>query len=294
MDIPIKTLKNGFSLPVYGMGTFGIGGRREIDTSHDKEDVENLQRALEMGITHFDTAEGYAAGHSEELLGQAIRNYPRDKLTIVTKVSAWNQSYEGIKRACEASLRRLGLDYIDLYLLHRYPEPGISITETMKAMDELVAQGTVKNIGVSNMTVNRFKEAQKHTANRLACNQVHYNVQHREVEGKGIVKFCQDNDVFLVAYQPIQRGELPESPLVDELAKKYGKTPIQIAINWLISQSNVVTICKSSNPEHLTENLGAVGWELEPSEVEQIREEFPDQQSVSNIVPLNYPAGIAP
>src|ERR1039457_3858319 len=112
----------------------------------------------------------------------------------------------------------------------------------MKAMDELVAQGTVKNIGVSNMTVNRFKEAQKYTANKLACNQVHYNLQHREVEKKGLVEFCRENDAFLVAYQPIQRANLPKSSLVDELAKKYGKTPIQIAINWLISQPNVVTI----------------------------------------------------
>ena len=97
---------------------------------------------------------------------------------------------------------------------------------------------------------------------------------------------------MLVAWRPLQKGMLPHSSVLDELAKKYGKTPAQIAINWLISQDNVVTICKTSSPEHLQENLRAVGWTMEPKDIEKVRAEFPDQKLLSDAVPLNYDADV--
>jgi diketogulonate reductase-like aldo/keto reductase len=133
-----------------------------------------------------------------------------------------------------------------------------------------------------------FDEAQKHSKHKLVCNQVHYNVQYREIEDKKILDYCQKNDVMLVAWRPVQKGALPESNILSELAKKYDKTPTQIAINWLISQPNVVTISKTSNIEHLKENIGSIDWELEAADVERIREEFPNQQLLSDAVPLDY------
>jgi len=294
MNIPTKKLKSGFELPVYGMGLWEVGGRWEADESKDNTEVTAIQAAIELGVTHFDTAESYGDGHAEELLGQAIKKYDRSKLIIATKVSAPNQTYDGLRRSFEASLKRLETGYVDLYLLHRYPEPGIPIADTMRALDELVEQGVVKNIGVCNMTPSRFSEAQKHTKNKLVCNQVHYNVQCREIEKTGVLKQCQENDVMLVAWRPLQKGVLLNSPLLDELAKKYSKSPAQIAINWLISQNNVVTLSKTSNVEHLKENLGAVGWALSAEDIERIRSEFPDQQEVSDAVPLSYEADIEP
>lgn len=294
MKIPTKKLKSGFELPVYGLGLWQMGGRWQSDTSKDAADIKAIESAIQLGVTHIDTAESYGNGHAEELLGEALKNADRKNLIIATKVSASNQSYDGLKHSFEASLKRIGTDYIDLYLLHRYPEPGISISETMKAMDELVEQGLVKSIGVCNMTPNRFREAQKHTKNKLVCNQVHYNLQYREIEGTGVLEFCQQNDVMVVAWRPVQKGILPQSDLIAELAKKYSKTPIQIAINWLISQENVVTISKTSSIEHLNENLGAVGWSLEIEEIERIRKEFPEQKKVSDAVPLDYEADIDP
>ncbi len=294
MKIPLKTLKNGFSLPVYGMGLWQVGGRHEVDTSRDGKEIENIQKALELGITHYDMAESYGAGHAEELLGQAVKDSPRKKLLIATKVSGENQGYDGVKRAIEASLKRLNMDYVDLYLLHRFPYPGLPIADTMKVMNELVEQGIVKNIGVSNFSVNRFKEAQKYTEYPLVCNQVHYNVEYREAEDKDVLKFCQENDSLLVAYRPLQKGTLPNSHLLNELGKKYDKTPTQIAINWLISQDNVVTIAKTSNIEHLKENLGAVGWQLEDADIERIRQEYEVQHKISDVVPLDYEGDIAP
>ena len=292
MIIPTKKLNSGFELPVYGLGLWEMGGRWEADESKDNTEITAIQAALALGITHFDTAESYGDGHAEELLGQAIKGADRSKLIIATKVSAPHQSYEGLHQAFEASLKRLETDYVDLYMLHRYPEPGIPIADTMRAMDELVAQGLVRNIGVCNMSPNRFNEAQKHTKNKLVCNQVHYNVQYREMEKTGVLKHSQDNDVMLVAWRPLQKGTLLNSPILDELAKKYSKTPAQVAINWLISQKNVVTLSKTSNVEHLKENLGAVGWAMDTEDIERIRSDFQDQKDVSDAVPLDYEADV--
>lgn len=290
MQIPTKSLKNGFELPVYGLGLWEMGGRSEVDTSRDAREIEAIQKALESDVTHIDTAESYGAGHAEELLGTAIAGYDRSKLIIATKVSAWNQGFAGVMRSCEASLKRLGTDYIDLYLLHRYPEPGISIESTMRAMDELIAQGMVRNIGVCNMTPKRFDEAQKNAAHKLVCNQVHYNVQYREIEAAGVLRQAQLQDAMIVAWRPLQKGMLPDAPLMHQLAEKYGKTPAQLAINWLVSQQNVVTIAKTSNPDHLAENLGGLDFVMEEADVELIRLEFPDQKIVSDAVPLTYDA----
>jgi diketogulonate reductase-like aldo/keto reductase len=292
IDIPVKRLNNGFALPVYGLGLWQMGGRREADYSRDELEVHAIRRALDAGITHIDTAELYGVGHAEELLGLAMRGFDRSKLTIASKVLPEHQTYDGILRACESSLKRIGTDYLDLYMLHQYPPPGQPIAETMKAMDYLVDKGIVRHIGVSNLTVNRFIEAQSHASHKIVCNQLHYNVLVREAEEKGLLAYCQKNDIFLVAWRPLQKGEILDTPILHELAKKYHKTPGQIAINWLISQKNVVTISKTSSVEHLHENLGAIGWNLRDEDIERVRSEFPDQLFVSGAVPLDYPADI--
>ncbi len=294
MNIPTKKLKSGFELPVYGLGLWEMGGRNESDSSKDAREIAAIQAAIEAGITHIDTAEKYGAGHAEELLRIAIQGFDRSKLTIATKVAGENQGYDNLKASFDASLKRLGIDYVDLFLLHSYPKPGIPIADTMRAMNELVDQGVIKNIGVCNMTPDRFDEAQLHSKYKLVCNQVHYNIQYREIEDKGVLRHAQKNDIMLVAWRPIQKGNLPHIALINELAKKYDKTFTQVIINWLISQDRVVTISKTSSIEHLMENLGAIGWNMETEDVERIRKEFPDQKLVSDAVPLDYPADVNP
>lgn len=293
MNIPTKKLNNGFELPVYGMGLARVGGNTDPDTSKDTEWVEAIKQAIANGVTHFDTAEAYGAGHSEELLGEAIKGTPREKLIIASKVSARNQTYEGIIESCKASLKRLGTDYIDLYMLHAFPEEGKSIEEAMRAMTELVDQGLIRYIGVSNLTVNRFKAAQAATPHKIVANQLHYNVKFRETEHRGILEYSQQNDIFVVAWKPVQRGDLPEADILDELAEKYSKTWRQVAINWLTSQDHVVTICKTTSLEHLQENLGALDWTMEEEDIERIRREFPDQEDIGNW-PLDYKASLGP
>lgn len=281
-------------MPVYGLGTWQMGGRWESDFSQDEKEVYAIRYALEQGITHLDTAEGYGNGHAEELIARAIQGTQRAELTITSKVSGNNQDYDDLLRSCEASLKRLQTDYLDLYLLHRFPDPGIDIRNTIRALDRLIEQGMVKNIGVCNMTVNRFTEAQRYTANKLVCNQVHYSLDCREIVSKGVLKYCQETGIFITAWGPLSKGVLEQAEILREMAGKYAKTPYQVALNWLITQPNVITIPKTSTPEHLTENLGALGWELSEEDWQRLADVFPGQRIISDRVPLDYEASVAP
>lgn len=286
--IPTKKLVCGFEMPVYGLGTWQMGGRKEADPlNDDKADIEAIKYAIDSGVTHFDTAENYAAGHSEELLGEAIKGHERSKLFIVSKVGRNKLKYQDLIQSAEESLKRVGTEYFDLFLIHA-PSLEIPIQESMDAMNKLLKRGLAKHIGVSNFTAERFSQAQKCSEAKIVANQLHLNLKYREAEQKGLVKYCQENDVMFIAWRPLQKGLLVSESfgILDELCKKYDKTSSQIAINWLLSQKNIVTLSKTRDRAHLDENLGALGWDMEADDVEKLRKEFPDQQSVSDAVPL--------
>ncbi len=276
-----KKLTGTIKIPVLGFGTWTIGGGDEADTTHDKEDISAIITAIKLGITHIDTAEAYARGHSEELIGRAISGFDRKNLFITSKVSPEHLSYDDLLASAKGSLQRLNTDYIDLYLIHA-PNPDIPIQETMKAMDFLVEQKLVKCIGVSNFTAEQIKEAQKHTMNKIVANQVEYNLLVRnegrvtnDMESK-IIPYCQENNILIIAWRPLAKGELAKAgfKILDELAKKYNKAQSQIAINWLISKKGMVTITKSTKVEHLKENLGAIGWKLTQEDIDRLNNEF--------------------
>jgi diketogulonate reductase-like aldo/keto reductase len=288
MNIPIKKLNNGFEIPALGFGTWFMGGSFEREVNYDESnDIEAIKKTIEMGGTRFDVAEMYAQGYSEEILGKALKNYDRSTLFVASKVSPANLRYDDVVASCKKSLARLQMDYLDLYLIHS-PNPDISIEETMKAFDYLKDQGLIKNIGVCNFNVERLKEAQSKTKNRIVLNQVHYNLLFREPALKGVINYCQNNDIFIEAWRPIQQGSLTKKgiDIIDKLCDKYGKTPSQIALNWLISQKNVVTITKTSNSKHLEENLGSVDWNMEDSDVNLLINDYPIQLDRSNAVQL--------
>jgi diketogulonate reductase-like aldo/keto reductase len=283
MKIPVKNLTSGFSLPVYGLGTWTMGGAMEQDMDNDDAvDVAAIHQALEMGVRHIDTAELYANGHTEEIVGRAISDVPRKELFLTSKVSQAHLGYSDVMSSCQRSLDRLGTDYIDLYLIHA-PNPDIPITETLRAFDALIEEGLIKHIGTSNFSKERFIETQQYTKNNLVTNQVHYNLKYRQAERTGFLDYCQGHDVILTAFRPIERGLLtgPSISLLNELGKKYEKTAAQIALNWLISQKNVVVICKTTSAFHLSENVGAIGWELEQQDRELLRNSFPGQEEIS-------------
>jgi diketogulonate reductase-like aldo/keto reductase len=289
MDIPTKKLKSGFEMPIYGLGTWKMGGTKIYDPNNDDQaDIQAIKTAIENGITHIDTAENYAEGYTETLVGKAIKDYERSKLFLVSKVAPEHLQYEDVINALKASLKRLQTNYLDLYLIHA-PNPDIPLKETMRAMDTLLEEGLIKNIGICNFTIAEFEEAQSYTKNKIVINQLHLNLKYREAERKGLLEYCQKNDVLFVAWRPLQKGILIEGTenIVNELAQKYQKTPAQIALNWLISQPNVVTLSKTRDVEHLKDNLGALNWIMDTEDIERLDKEYPNQEDISDAVPLH-------
>jgi len=286
MLIETKKLRCGFELPVLGFGTWGMGGRETRDEDNDdKADVIAIKTAIEMGIFDIDTAEWYSEGRAEELVSEAISGFDRSKLIITTKVTPMHLHYNDLISAAMGSLRRLKTDYIDVYLIHN-PNPYIDIRESMEAMDYLLEKGYIKNIGLSNFGVTEFMAAQNCSRNKITCNHLHYNLKHRGPLNDGTINYAQENDVLVVAWRPTQKGLFSREPVevINRICSKYGKTPNQVAINWLISQKNVATISKTRNIKHLEENLGALGWSMEKSDIELLMKGFPGTvDTVENI-----------
>jgi len=270
-----RELLEGVQIPVLGLGTWEMGGGMIPDHSRDREEIEALRTGIELGMTHIDTAEMYAAGHSEELVGEAIKPYKRSDLFITTKVWRTHLKYNDLISSIKASLRRLSLDYVDLYLIHR-PNPEVPLKETMKALQHCVEEGYARFIGVSNLSASLLKEAQSYLKDhRLVADQVEYSLAE-QAPAKELLPYCVENDVMLIAYSPLGRGELGRSghSVLDRLAEKYGKTQAQVSLNWLISQEKVVTIPKASKIEHLRDNAGATGWRLSQEDFTTLKEAF--------------------
>jgi len=288
MSIGEKKLQCGFKMPLFGLGTWMMGGDFKRDPDNDGQaDIASLICGMEHGLTHIDTAEMYAEGFSEEISGQAIKGHIRDNLFITSKVWSDDLSYDGVLRAAENSLKRLGTNYLDLYLVHK-PNDRFPMTETMKALDRLADEGIIKNIGVSNFSLERFKRAQQICGHKIVANQVHYNLVNREPE-KELLGFCQQNDVMLIAWRPLQKGTIidVEYPFFDELCSKYHKTRAQIALNWLLSQDNVTIISTMRSTCHIEENLAALNWNMSDEDIEILACGFPGQEQVSATVPLS-------
>ena len=279
-----KTLKCGFSMPVLGMGTWQMGGRMERDSRNDDAgQIQALKTGLDLGFNLIDTADSYADGKAEDLVGEAIRGYDRGKLFLTSKVWKTHVAYDDVLRAAENSLKRLGTDYLDLYLYHQVNNE-VPLKETMRAFDRLVSEKLVRHIGVSNFALERFKRAQACAEHKIVVNQIHYSLSVREPESE-LLPWLQENDVMIQAWRPL-RG-VPDCALLNELCAKYGKTKSQIALNWLIMQKNIVTITASSSARHIQDNLDAAAFEMAPSDVELLTRDFPEKKFISDAVPLS-------
>ena len=256
----------GLTLPKIGFGTWKIGGGSNADPSTDA-----LQSALETGYTHFDTAEMYANGHAEELLGQAVRKsqVKREALFITSKVTPAHLQYEQVLNSCENSLRRLQMEYLDLYLIH-WPQAGMKLEETFRALNKLVRDGKVKNLGVSNFNIKLLKQAQELSESPIVNNQVPYSLSDRSYVKNGVLEYCQQNNILFTAYSPIDEGRLRSNKTLEAIAKNHNVTTYQIALVWVISQPRIITIPMSSNPRHIRENFEAANIELTQNEINQL------------------------
>ena len=273
-----KLGRTDLKIPVLGLGTWGVGGFSAKSTEDDDLAVAALRLGLDLGMRFIDTAEIYARGHSEEVVGKAIVNQ-RDSVFLATKVSAENLSYDSVLKACNASLKRLETEYIDLYQVH-WPNSRIPISETMKAMERLVKDGKIRYVGVSNFSVKQTKEAQEALSNlELVSNQVEYSLTERSIEN-GLLPYADKEEITIIAYSPLERGLISTRTsgdrwgLIDAIASKYQKTRNQVALNWLVEKSPVVAIPKAVNPQHLHENVGAQGWRMFREDSEALSKAF--------------------
>ncbi len=265
----VKRLPNGFGIPVLGIGTFGMGGEHELDHSSDKESVRAIKEALKLGYSHIDTAEMYGGGHTEQLVGKAIKGCERKRLFITSKVSPEHLEYERVLQSAQTSLKKLGTAYVDLYLIHA-PNPDIPLKETIEAMDYLVDKGLVRCIGVSNFNIKEIKEARKFANHEIVANEVKYNL-FNSIDTETI-KYCQRNNIMVIAHKPLGRGKIlsEKIEILSDIAVKHGKTGAQVVLCWLISKKKVVTIFKALNTAHLRENLGALDFTLTKEDIKRL------------------------
>lgn len=222
-DVPWKSLKNGFAIPVLGQGTWRMGGVDTPDTANDDADIAAIRRGIAAGLCHIDTAEMYAGGHAEELVGIAMKGQGirRADYFLTDKVWKTHLRYDDVLRAAEASLKRLGTDYIDLYLIHQV-NPDVPEEETIRAMNRLKREGVIRHIGVSNFSEERLKRAQAASDAPIVANQLHYNLRIREIEQCGLLDYCRSQDIMVIAWRPLRGLDLA-LPLIVTLAEKYGK-----------------------------------------------------------------------
>jgi diketogulonate reductase-like aldo/keto reductase len=262
---------HNLQIPKIGFGTWSIGGHGSPDPTSDEHSLQALRSALELGYTHFDTAEGYAAGHAEELLGQTIRamSIPREDLFITTKVSPDHLHHDDVLHSCEGSLRRLNMDHIDLYLIH-WPSVGAKYEETFRALNKLVKDGKVRHLGVSNFNLKQLQKAVALSETPILTDQVPYCVPGREYVKNGVLGYCQANDILLTAYSPVKHRFVHGHKALMSIAAERGVSPYKVALAWLTTQPRVITIPMSEDPQHQRDNLHAADMVLTLEEMARL------------------------
>ena len=255
-------------MPVFGLGTWRMGEHQD----QYRSEVDIIRAALELGIRLIDTAEMYGEGGAEEVIGEAIRGR-RDDLFLVSKFYPHNASRSGVVEACERSLRRMNCEYIDLYLLHW---PGvIPLTQTFDGLHQLRDSGKIRDFGVSNFDLSDLQSIPPDDQSSLGCNQVFYNLAHREPEW-AVTDWCREHGTPLMAYSPLdQAGSLLRSPALAEVAARHDATAAQIALAWLLHRPDVAVIPKSAQLSRIEQNLGALDIELSTRDLDELDAAFP-------------------
>jgi diketogulonate reductase-like aldo/keto reductase len=250
MAVPTHTLPSGDELPAVGLGTWKLD---------DETAKESVHAALDAGYTHVDTAEGY---RNERGIGEALAEseHDRDDVFLTSKVLPKNLTYDSLIEACEASLDRLGTEYLDLYLIH-WPNPAISLRESLDAMATLSDRGLVRNVGVSNFSAYQLSCAHHVSDVPIAVNQVEF---HPWFQRPDLVDYCRDTETVVEAAAPLARTEIFADEVVQDLAQKYDTSAAQVVLRWALDR-DVVVLPKSSSPAHVRQNL-ELDWELDDAD----------------------------
>ena len=273
------TLPGGESVPALGMGTWMIGE----DAATRAEEIASLQQGIDLGMALIDTAEMYGEGASEKLVGEAIRGR-RERVFLVSKVYPHNAGRKAAQAACERSLRRLGIECLDLYLLHW--RGSVPFAETIEAFETLKAQGKIRHWGVSNLDTEELQEwVDTPGGAAVAVDQVLYNLTRRGIEWD-LLPWCQTRRIPVMAYSPVEQARLLRHSGLCELAGRLGMTPAQVALAWLLQRDAVIAIPKTSTRQHLEENFAALRFSLEADVVAELDRLFPPPRRATPLAML--------
>jgi diketogulonate reductase-like aldo/keto reductase len=267
------TLPSGEGIPVLGQGTWHMAE----DRRRRADEIAALRLGIDLGMTLIDTAEMYADGGAEKLVGEAIDGR-RDEVFLVSKVLPQNATRRGTVAACDRSLKRLGVDQIDLYLLHwRGSTP---LEETIDAFDALIGAGKIRHWGVSNFDIGDMQElVDLPGGDEVATDQVLYNIARRGIE-YDLLPWCAHSGLPIMAYSPIEQGRLLRHPALQAIAERHGDvTPVQVALAWVLRQDGVCAIPQSGKPEHVRENRGALDVSLTSQDFADLDRAFPPPRS---------------
>lgn len=268
--IRTTSLPGGETIPVLGQGTWGMAERGQNRAG----EIAALRMAVDLGMTVIDTAEMYADGAAEELVAEALGDR-RGRLFLVSKVLPQHASRRGTIAACEASLRRLNTDRLDLYLLHW--RGRVPLDQTLEAFNSLKRDGKIRYWGVSNFDVDDMEELVSQNVNAgslAATDQVLYNLTRRGVE-HDLLPWCRSRGVPIMAYSPLEQGRLLKARALRTIADRLGATPAQVALSWIVRQEGVIAIPKAGRVDRVRENRGALEVRLAPDDLRAIDEAFP-------------------
>lgn len=263
-------LPDGETIPVLGIGTWNMGETRRKRA----DEIAALQMAADLGMTVVDTAEMYGNGAAEELVAEAL-GARRSEIFVVSKVLPQHATRRGTVSSCEASLRRLKIDRLDLYLLHW--RGGVPLDETLEAFYRLERDGKIRYWGVSNLDVDDMEELAALTvrgSSVAATNQVLYNLMRRGIE-YDLLPWCRTRGIPVMAYSPLEQGLLTGHKTLEAIAQRLTATPAQVALAWVLRQPGVVAIPKAGTRDHVRENRGALELELTPEDVAKLDKAFP-------------------
>jgi diketogulonate reductase-like aldo/keto reductase len=267
-DVRTIGLPSGEQVPALGQGTWHMGE----DRRRHAEEVAALKLGLDLGMTLIDTAEMYASGGAEEVTREAIAGR-RDEVFLVSKVLPSNASRSGVMRACEASLRRLGTDRIDLYLLHW--RGGTPLSETVGAFEALKRGGKIRHWGVSNFDTDDMEElAGIDGGDAVQTNQVLYNLSSRGIEFD-LMPWSQERGIPLMAYSPVSQGAFNGEGRLAAIAERHGATPSQVALAFVLRRRGVIAIPKAVEPDHVRQNRAALDIELDEADLAELDRAFP-------------------
>jgi diketogulonate reductase-like aldo/keto reductase len=271
------------------LGTWRMGGDVKLNPENDDvRDIDAIRYAISKGITHIDTSESYADGKAELLVGEAIKKFHRDDVFIATKVREYNLSHHGIINSCMKSLERLGVEYIDLYYIHKQ-DPVVSKKDITDSLNYLIDKGFIRNVGLSNVGIDTIKAYSKLLNKPLYAVQNQYNLVCRESQKKGVIEYCKNNKIKFISWRPIllsYPGVIDPSykigtyHLLDYMAKKYNKSNTQIVARWLLQQGGVSIVFKSSNKKHIDEILDTHNFTLSDLDWNSLDKNFPVQKDV--------------